>query len=396
MISDESPAMRFSRRELLKYGSLLAATASAGPVLAACSSGSTSTATGSSAGSGSMAGTVNFYSWQGYDLLPEPALKAWRKKHDVLIHSTYVSTHNDITAKFSTGGGHGIYNLSTYEAGYGPYYVGLKIPSPIDMSKVPNFQQVYPIFRQGAVSSRWWNFGGHQWALPFTWGLQGVNYDATKIKPPASYNDLLSPSLKGKIGVTDDPVAAIVIGAHVLGIFRSDSRYTPAQLNQIIGFWSKMKKNARLVIPSYGNMADLFVAGEIVAATPGWSAVNSFAAAKGDKNVQHTLPKEGSATFCDAFMVPTGATDLDTVYGYINEAFSPQAQAQEAENLVQGAVNPQAVPLMDAATRGLYPYNNIDQVLTVTAPLEEIPVTVPSGYANFNDWNTAWESFKAS
>ena len=143
-------------------------------------------------------------------------------------------------------------------------------------------------------------------------------------------------------------------------------------------------------------MADLFVAGEIVAATPGWSAVNSFAAAKGDKNVQHTLPKEGSATFCDAFMVPTGATDLDTVYGYINEAFSPQAQAQEAENLVQGAVNPQAVPLMDAATRGLYPYNNIDQVLTVTAPLEEIPVTVPSGYANFNDWNTAWESFKAS
>ncbi len=398
MMSNESPAMRFTRRELLTRGSIVAAAIGAGPVLAACgSAGTGTTTTGPSGGSSAkVAGAINFYSWQGYDLLPESALKAWRKKHIVTIHSTYVSTHNDITAKFATGGGHGIYNLSTYEAGYGPYYVSLKIPAPIDMSKVPNFQQAYPIFRQGAISSSWWNFSGHQWALPFTWGLQGVNYDASKIPPPASYNDLLKPSLKGKIGVTDDPVAAIVIGAHALGIFRTDSRYTHAQLNQIIGFWSRLKKNARLIIPSYGNMADLFVAGEIVAASPGWAAVNSFAAAKGDTNVKHTLPKEGSATFCDAFMIPAGATNVDTVYAYINEAFSPEAQAQEAENLVQAVVNPKAVPLMNSATRSLYPYDKIDQILTTSAPLEAIPVTVPSGYASFADWNTAWESFKAS
>lgn len=377
---------------------MLATAIGAGPILAACGSGGTSTATGSSAGpgSGSVAGTINFYSWQGYDLLAESALKTWRKQHDVTIHSTYVNSHNDITAKFAGGGGHGIYNLSTYEAGYGPYYVGLNIPSPIDMSKVPNFQQVYPIFRQGSVSAKWWNFNGHQWALPFTWGLQGVNYDASKIQPLASYYDLLKPELKGKIGVTDDVVAAIVIGAHVLGIFRGDSRYTPAQLDQIIGFWSKVKKNARLVIPSYGNMADLFAAGEIVAACPGWAAVNSFAAAKGDNHVKHNLPKEGSGMFCDAFMIPAGATNTDTVYAYINQAFTPEAQAQEAESLVQGAVNPKAIPLMNAATRGLYPYHKIDEVLTASAPLEAIPVTVPSGYASFNDWNTAWESFKAS
>jgi spermidine/putrescine-binding protein len=392
-MSDElSPAMRFTRQELLRRGVLGGAAVGLAPAfLGGLGSATAQAATGRAVATG----TINFFSWQGYDLLDEPVLKAWRKQNQVTVHSTYVSTHNDITAKFTSGGGKGIYNLSTYEAGYGPFYVGLGIPSPIDLSKVPNFKNAHPIFRTGSIASQWWNFQGHQWALPFTWGIQGVNYASDKVKPLASYRDLLKPEFKKKFGITDDPVAAIVIGAHALGIFRTDSLYTPAQLNRIIGFWSTLKKNARLVVPSYGNMADLFVSGEIVAATPGWAAVNSFAAAKGDHTVKHTVPKEGSATFCDAFMIPSGSKDTDAAYAYINEAFSLEAQAQEAENLVQAAVAPKAVPLMGKATRALYPYSNLVQVLTKSAPLEAIPAKVSKGYASFADWNKAWERFKA-
>lgn len=100
--------------------------------------------------------------------------------------------------------------------------------------------------------------------------------------------------------------------------------------------------------------------------------------------------------FCDAFFIPTGAQNVDTVYQFINLAFSPEAQAQEAANLVQAAVNPKAVDLMDAATKSLYPYDQIDQLLTASAPLEAIPAQGASGYASFDDWNKAWESFKAS
>jgi spermidine/putrescine-binding protein len=390
-MSDElSPASRFTRQELLRRS--LAGGAAIGLAPAFLNSlGDTAEAAASRA----AAGTINFFSWQGYDLLDEAALKAWRKANGVTIHSTYVNTHNDITAKFTSGGGKGIYNLSTYEAGYGPFYVGLGIPAPIDVSRVPNFKNAHPLFRTGKIAKKWWNFNGHQWALPFTWGIQAVNYASDKIKPPTSYFDLLKPSFKGKFGVTDDPVAAIVIGAHVVGVFRADSLYTPAQLKKIIAFWTRLKKNARLIVPSYGNMADLFASGEIVAATPGWAAVNSFAAAKGDKTVKHTIPKEGSGTFCDAFMIPNGAKDTDAVYAYMNEAFALEAQAQEAETLVQGAVCPKAVPLMNKETRALYPYKNLTEILTKSAPLEAIPTKVPKGYASFDDWNKAWERFKA-
>src|SRR5713226_6216740 len=194
MIFDESPAMRFTRREFLKRSSLAAAAVTVGPaVLAACgtSPGQSTTSPGAVA---SPSGSIDFYSWQGYDLSPGvDVMTKWLKDNNVTLHATYVNTHNDITAKFTSGGGKGIYNLSTYEAGYGPFYVGLGIPSPLDLSKVPNFKNAHPIFRTGSIASQWWNFQGHQWALPFTWGIQGVNYASDKVKPLASYRDLLKP-----------------------------------------------------------------------------------------------------------------------------------------------------------------------------------------------------------
>src|SRR5919201_1335736 len=389
-MSDES-AMRFTRQELVRRSLVAGAAIGLGP--------SFLDSLGSDVAAAALerldAGAINFFSWQGYDLLDEPVMKAWRKKNHVTIHSTYVSTHNDITAKFTTGGGKGIYNLSTYEAGWAPLYIQLGIPSPIDLSRVPNWKNAHPLFRAGAVARRWWHVNGKQYALPFTWGIQGINYDASKMKAPKSYKDLLAPALKGKIGITDDSIAAIRIGAHATGLFRIDALYTKAQLDKIIAFWQELRKNARLIVPSYGNMADLFNAGEIVAATPGWAAVNSFAAAKGDNNVKHVAPKEGSATFCDAFMIPSGAKDVDSVYAYINQAFTPQAQAQAAELLVQAAVVPKAVPLMKKATRALYPYGDIAGVLTKSAPLSGVPVKVPKGYTTVADWNDAWQRFKA-
>ena len=146
-----SPAQRITRRELMRRSLLGGAALGLGPSLLSALEGTAAAAT-------AAGGTINFFSWQGYDLLDEPVMKAWRKKNGVTVHSTYVNTHNDITAKFTAGGGKGIYNLSTYEAGYGPFYVGLKIPQPLDLSRIPNFKQAHPLFRTGRIANLWWNF----------------------------------------------------------------------------------------------------------------------------------------------------------------------------------------------------------------------------------------------
>jgi len=105
MIFDESPAMRFTRREFLRRSSLAAAAVTVGPaVLAACgtSPGQSTTSPGAVA---SPSGSIDFYSWQGYDLSPGvDVMTKWLKDNNVKLNSTYVNTHNDITAKFSKEG----------------------------------------------------------------------------------------------------------------------------------------------------------------------------------------------------------------------------------------------------------------------------------------------------
>ena len=395
----EAPSQAFTRRQLLFRAALVAGAVAVGPtVLAACgdSSEESPSSSASASAGGSVAGTVSFLSWQGYDLVGVPSMDKWCKDNDVVVKSTYISTHADITSKFTTGGGEGIYNLSTYFQGYGPFYESLGIPVPLDMSRIPNFKDTFPIFQTGPVAEQWWLIDGNQLCAPFTWGLMGCNYDSAKTKAPASYLDLLKSEYKGKVGIVDDVIGSIVIGAHVKGIFRSDSLYTPEEAEQIMSYWYELKKNARTIIPSFGNMADQFVAGEIVVGVPGWAAVNNFAAGKGYETVAHTVPQEGAAAFVDGYMIPQEAPDLDTVYAFINQALTPEVQAETAEFLVQAAVSPAAVPLMSEETAALYPYDQIEDILTNQAPLEAIPVGAPAGYVDWEEWNKIWTAFKAS
>src|SRR5262249_22517176 len=105
MRNDESPGMRLNRRMLLRQGLLAGAALGVAPAFLDALGGRAAAASEEGA---SASGTIDFFSWQGYDLLSVPVMKSWRKANHVTIHSTYVNTHNDITAKFTTGGGKGI------------------------------------------------------------------------------------------------------------------------------------------------------------------------------------------------------------------------------------------------------------------------------------------------
>jgi spermidine/putrescine transport system substrate-binding protein len=385
-----------TRLDVLRAGLGAGVALAAGPLLAACGGGDEAAGpatVGGAATTEDISGTISFFSWEGYDLLNETA--DWREQNGVEIKSTYVSGHADIQAKFSTGGGKGVYNLSTYNAGYGPGYQKLGLLSPLDLSKIPNWENAYPFFRESATSEKWWNFDGEQWGLPWTWGASGINYDASKIDAPVKAVDLMSPSFKDKFAVMDDMSASIHMGALITGVFRDDSLYTKEQLDEIIEVWKELKKNARSIAPSYGDLAEQFASGEIVAAMPGWSAVNVFAADKGKTTIMHTIPEEGGHAYADAWFIPPDSDDVDTVYAFINESLTPEVQAEQAKSLAAGVVIPDAVPMLDPGVAALYPYEELE-ALFEKAQLIAVPFDPPEGYVSFADWLDAWTAFKAA
>ena len=68
---------RVSRREFLKMMGAVAAVAGAQPLLSACGGGAPKAAPTEA----KIGGTIDFLSWEGYDLLTET--KAWREQHGV-------------------------------------------------------------------------------------------------------------------------------------------------------------------------------------------------------------------------------------------------------------------------------------------------------------------------
>lgn len=381
-----------TRRNLLRGGLVAGAGALAGPLLAAC--GSSGPGGQTAGGSGSTAGTIEFISYVAYDLR-FPLMNKWRAAHGINMKSTYISDQSDVTTKLSSPAGRGLYNLSSYSAQYGPFYKKLGILTPLDMSKVPNYSGSMPFFKSGKIWSEYWHFDGRQWGIPFTWGYDSINYDAAKTKPITKTTDFLQPALKNKFAIADDMLGMILMSAQALGIANPRGLFTTSELKQIAQFLTKMKQNARTIASGFGDIVNLYASGEIVANISGFPGMQVLVAQKGIKTVRSALPEEGSLSYCDTYFIPAGGNDTNSVYAFINECLTPPMQAQEAGYLQAGVTTVKGAAAVAAPNRVYVPYNNV-QSLFVKAPLFGLPFSPPAGYASFSDWNTAWESVKAS
>ena len=370
---------RLTRRELLKRAGLVGVTIGIGPsLLAACGGGD-------DGGGGDVAGTINFLTWQGYDLQGAPELVAWQEENGVTFNATFINTHEDIQAKVTQSPG--TYNIVSYYEGYSELYKQLEILSPLDRDLVPSYEKNYDVFK----GAHWWESDGELWGVPFTWGSWVMVYNPDEMPEPSSWQDLLSPSLKGKIAILDDPNCAMLVGARVLGYEPPD--LSPDQVSSIIDFYRAVRKNARTLAPSMGDAVNLFTSGEIVACIPPVNTLEGLIK-QGGGNAKSAVQKEGSATFCDAWAIPPDTEDRETAHAWIEASMTPEVQAFCGTSLTQGITQPDAVELLDADTRAIFPYDDIDAWLE-QAPLYALPKEGDPNVVNFQGWLDAWAAFKA-
>jgi spermidine/putrescine transport system substrate-binding protein len=383
-----------SRRRFLQRAGLLTASVGAAPAFLAACGGDDDEPSGGSGGGGGPAGVpeasgrVDYLSWEGYDL-PEP-LKQWKRENDVEVKSTYVGNHNDIQAKLKASGGGG-FDVITYYQGYKPLYSQLEILEPIDEEKIPNLSGLFPFFA-GDEGNFWVDEDGTRSGVPFTWGSFGITYDTEATPELPSWYDLLDPKLKGKVGMVDDFVGNWTLGARINGL-RPD-QLDEAGYQKVRELLLDLARQTRGVAASYGDLTTQLVNGDVVAAWTGWAAVNQFAADAGKDTIETNVPKEGSSSFCDAYAIPPGSDNADTVYAWINEALDPVVHARAAESLVGGVTVESAVPELNKATAALYPYDRLDELLE-RAPLFNNPPVESDEYKTFEELQQAWEEIKS-
>jgi len=338
---------------------------------------------------GEIGGTLNLIIWDGYD--DKEAAGDFLAENDVKLAPTYIGNNEEIFTNLR-GGGVGSVDLVTPYHGYIKVLVEADLLQPMDYDRLPATADYITNFDRPS----WNTFDGVTYTAPYIWGTDPMMYDAKVItEPPGSWRDVQKPEYKGKVVMIDDTLGQIMVWGRVLG-YEDPTKVSQEQLDDVIDLLIDIKKNnARTVAPSWGDMADIMARGDAVISTGGWEAITMFAAAKG-ADIRFTHPAEGDFAWTDSWCIPKDAPNVDTAYAFANFMISPQAQAIVAKNLASGTVNQAAIELMDEATRAIYPYDDLSPVFE-KAPNFDIPPREPTeGLTTLDDWNKAWERFRAA
>jgi spermidine/putrescine transport system substrate-binding protein len=387
---------RISRLTLLRRGGAAAVGLGLMPtLLAACGGGDDDEAAAPEA-----SGTIDYLSWTGYDI-PDP-MKAWKKANSVNVKPTYIGNHDDIQAKIKAGGGS--YDLITYYQGYKDLYTELGILTTIDTDKIPNIDGLFTVFKEPDARNLWIEEDGDWTGVPWTWGSIGITWDEARVPGGlSSWDDLLDPKFKGKVAMVNDPLGAFTLTCHILG--KDPAALPKDEYSEIRDYLTKMVAQAKTVSPGFTEMTNALVNGEADVCFQGWAYQNYLAAQAGHKTVKTKTPEEGAFSFCDLYAIPSTSDNVETVDAWINQALDPEENARIAEYLVAAVTVEASVDMINADTKALYPYDDLElgdttgerlSKLFEIAPFYGNPPIESDEFVTFSEMQEGWEEIKQS
>lgn len=255
---------------------------------------------------------------------------------------------------------------------------------PIDVSLLPNWELVAPMFREADVIRR----DGEVYAVPLHWGYGYLEYNADHVEEPKSFEDLLDPKLTRKIALPDDPYAVITTFAIFAGAARPNN-LTREEFDRTIELLKRFRPQV-LTIHNYGDEIGLFARGDIWVGFPEYS--NSLAKTReaGAANVQIT--QLAAWSYIDCLMLLKDAVNTAAAYKFINNALSTESQTLSTKHSLAFPVNDAAIPAVSPELR----YGSAAEALKLAPMMPGVTVETDGPDVPFQEWVQAWIEFKAS
>ena len=386
METDWASIETLNRRDLLvRAGRGAGAVAGAGALAslaAACGSSSSSSAASSKAAESGLTldkvmhatGNVKVLGFSGYQVkqsTPPGMTSTWG----------YNSTNEQIITKTVQPGSFDLVIITS--ALLGQLRLLGRI-APIDVSLIPNWTLLDPFFR----NTPFIRADGKIWAVPQHWGYNYTQYNADVVPPPNTYQDLLSPKLRRKVGLPDDPYAVITTWAFFAGLSKDANTLTPSEFKTVTNMLEDFRKQV-LTIHQYGEENALFARHDIYVDLPGYS--NSFLLTRqAGINAQYTLL--GAWSYIDCYWILAAATNVPGAYRYINQALSLRAQLASTKSSLANPVINGAITALPTAMQ----YKNTDALLAKLPVQPGVTVQTNGPYVPFQMWETWWEEYKSA
>jgi putative spermidine/putrescine transport system substrate-binding protein len=188
----------------------------------------------------------------------------------------------------------------------------------LDPMKVPNLKNALPLLHSG-------NFIPDQF-VPHIYSVQGLAWNPQTVKdPPKTWNDLLKPEWKGKVGALASSGYWILLGA-ALSQGGDQNAFDKAK-----EFVLKLNDYGLHLYAQTDDMAPGFKSGEIEVSII-WLA-RTLMWRNADFPVTGRVPEEGGIMYISGMVMPKNAPDKEGAYAYMNALLEPSAQQGFAEHM---------------------------------------------------------------
>jgi spermidine/putrescine transport system substrate-binding protein len=282
-------------------------------------------------GAFAQSGTVRIFGWAAY-ITPE-MLQAFEAATGIRPSFTPFATNDELLNQMRANNGGG-FDVIWPTVDRVPNFVEFGLVQPIDESKVM-WDRIIPSARTGSAEMGA-VVGGQRYQVPLDWGTEGIAFDREMSPlewPTASYGDIWKPEMRQMATVRGHS------GLVGLGLWLESEGKLPHPMRDSFKSEELMRANYDVIlaeaIARRANIAQFWnneneaqgafrINGCAIGQT--WDSTGAALAREG-LPVGFIAPREGALAWMEGACIPSGATNVDQAYAFINWMVTPEAGA---------------------------------------------------------------------
>jgi spermidine/putrescine transport system substrate-binding protein len=275
-------------------------------------------------------GTLRLYSWRDYT--GKSTLQDFTAESGISASADFYDSSDEMFRTISRGADR--YDLLIASYDYVEEMIGNRLLLPLDHSKIPNIENLFPVFRDARFDP------GLRYSMPYLWGTQGICYRKSAVNVvPDSWGILLdSNAHSGRIALPGRDT----IGLALKYLGYSYNSVDPDQLAAAGALLIRQKPHVRSFFGS--NAIELLANGD-VDLTVGWNN-EVLGLMEQDDDIGYRVPTEGGLLWQDCLCIPSTAANPAGAHKLINYALEADTGASIARNFWYATPNRAAVALL--------------------------------------------------
>jgi spermidine/putrescine transport system substrate-binding protein len=322
------------------------------------------------------AGTVTVLNWQGYGTDEKWAVEAFGRKTGLEVVHDYYNAESEMLTKLRTNPG--AYDVVLVNSARTRQAAAEDLLEIVDLSAVPN---------AGGVPARLadhpnFTVDGRHYGVPWVWGMNALAVREGRQKPD-SYGALADPAFAGKVGLFDDAVTAVAIGAFMTGQAMND----PTDLRQVSDWLKSLKPNVKTIWTSEDQWNKAFSAGEFDLSVY-WSGASVRSRRNYKLPVEFVVPKEGAVGWLDTLAIPVTSENKANALAFINDMIDPAFYFDWATKVGAPAS-------ANAAAMDRLPADDLNRKVHDARFLDTMTIMGPQPDERREAFNNLWQEVKA-